>query len=458
MRYFNNSLIFYLCALVMIFGLSFPGNASAKNDLYHEISTIYPSLEDVEYGPEDTAEIYKIVLYELTQSYSHQADLIRFYKSRDYSSVWVENGDLTEKAENILRTLDNSWTHGFNPNNYDVNDLYQLKNHDNWLASPLIQVLFDLRVSSAIATYFKDFSGGRSDWKNINIDSSHWREPADPVRVLTDLTVETDHRAVFERLYPNNVLYQELRYALIKNVRQLTPYDSKTRRSSNTEKNERFVIPPSSSHSLIPHIRKDLVSMSGYDGSVSSSTHYDSHLQHLVKDFQRRHNIIEDGIIGPQTLGLLQKDRLAKVDQIIANLERLRWINFERPNKYIVVNVPSARLWAINNGQTELQMPVVVGRKERPTTSFVGEIKGVRFNPSWTIPQIIKVEDFFPKIAENPDILHEKQIQVFKGYGADAVQLDPGLVEWSALEPRDMRRFNMVQKPGDDNALGRFRF
>ena len=75
----------------------------------------------------------------------------------------------------------------------------------------------------------------------------------------------------------------------------------------------------------------------------------------------------------PQTLGLMNKTPRDKVHQVIANMERLRWLDPQKPEKYVLVNIPSATLWAIENGQIVHEMPVIVGRKKRPTLSFISK-------------------------------------------------------------------------------------
>jgi murein L,D-transpeptidase YcbB/YkuD len=94
-------------------------------------------------------------------------------------------------------------------------------------------------------------------------------------------------------------------------------------------------------------------------------------------------------------------------------MERLRWMEGqERPEKFIVVNIPAATLWAVNSGGVEFEMQVIVGRPERATPAIVTDITGIRFNPDWTVPPTIKKEDILPKLREDPWYLTNKGIEL----------------------------------------------
>ncbi len=149
---------------------------------------------------------------------------------------------------------------------------------------------------------------------------------------------------------------------------------------------------------------------------------------------------------------------LDKVKQIIVNMERLRWIEDVKPERFVVVNIPSATLWAIDKGRVTFEMPVIVGRKTRPTASFVTSIHGVRFNPTWTIPPTIKLKDILPKLKENPQYLSDKGIELYDGFAHNAPTLDPSVIDWNNIDKKALHSLRMVQIPGKHNPLGNIRF
>lgn len=155
-----------------------------------------------------------------------------------------------------------------------------------------------------------------------------------------------------------------------------------------------------------------------------------------------------------QTYKRLKSEMIVKPSvQLALNMERLRWLPDQKPDKFIIVNIPSARLWAIENGKAYLEMPVIVGRKDRPTPSFITNAIGVRFNPTWTVPPTIKEKDIWPKLKENPNYLIDKSVEVY-----DQEQtLDPTIIDWNSITRSDLHKLRMVQLPGKTNPLGRIR-
>jgi len=169
--------------------------------------------------------------------------------------------------------------------------------------------------------------------------------------------------------------------------------------------------------------------------------------------FQRSQGLKADGIIGPHTVKLMNISNEEKINQILVNLERLRWIEPNKPTRYVMVNIPSATLWAVENETVKLQMPVVVGRKKRPTKSFTTTITGIRFNPTWTVPPTIKRDDYLPKLREDPYYLSDRGIELMDG----VMTVDPGTIDWQEASWSDVNRMRMVQGSGSNNPLGHVR-
>ena len=138
------------------------------------------------------------------------------------------------------------------------------------------------------------------------------------------------------------------------------------------------------------------------DSKMDAHYQYDDALAKSVMAFQKAHGLKPDGIVGRQTIKLMNITREDKINQLLANLERLRWVEQNKPHRYIMVNVPSAMLWAVEKGSVKIEMPVVIGRPTRPTNIFSTQVTGIRFNPTWTVPPTIKRDDYLPKLREDP--------------------------------------------------------
>ncbi len=121
---------------------------------------------------------------------------------------------------------------------------------------------------------------------------------------------------------------------------------------------------------------------------------------------------------------------------IVANMERWRWLPPELGDRYILVNVPEFTLRYINNGALAHVARVVVGKPTSPTPIFSGEMKFLVVNPSWYIPPSILKKEFLPKLAYDP-LYAERQGYVVTWHGGQA---------------------SIRQPPGERNALGRIKF
>jgi murein L,D-transpeptidase YcbB/YkuD len=134
------------------------------------------------------------------------------------------------------------------------------------------------------------------------------------------------------------------------------------------------LIHPKESHAIIPQLRSRL-NLSG----VESSLRYDEALVKAVEGFQSANGLKPDGVIGQRTIAALNQGRTDRLVKVIATMERLRWVDGSKPDRYISVNIPAMKLEAVNQGQVVEEMPVIVGKPSWPTARFVAQGVGVRF-------------------------------------------------------------------------------
>ncbi|MCB1556945.1 MAG: L,D-transpeptidase family protein, partial [Alphaproteobacteria bacterium] len=367
----------------------------------------------------------------------------RFYSARHDKPLW------TDRAETmaVLDVLADGWTHGLNTTSYHIDRLRQETTGTFQIDNAVLELL----LSDAVIRYGRDVTGMRVDPKSIRQKEKYWRQPFDSDDLLRNIAESDNPAAFLKSLTPQNALYDQMRGTLIR----LT---EKENRQGGAARPLDFGTPylyPGSRAAQIPALRERLEA--SYDPQTGPAILYDDSLASAVTQFQKAHNLEPDGVIGPQTLALLNRDTAEQKAQIIANMERMRWLDQNFPEKYIMINIPSQRLWGVEKGKVSLDMPVVVGMTSRPTKSFRAEVTGVRFNPTWTVPLNLKMQDFLPRLRENPDYLSGKGIELIQGYGKNAITLDPRSIDWDNIGWRDMGKLRMVQTPGPHNALGRVR-
>ena len=380
------------------------------------------------------------------EKFSDEAAIRDFYEARENAPYWIDGNGLNANGVALFNTLETAWTHGLNPAKYHMNVLKTLKDRPNFLRSAHLELL----LTDAFMRYARDLSGMRvENVESMQTSSEYWRKRMPAAQALTYLDSEKSFSAVLEAVEPQSKTYHKLRAELITLNRQ------------TQEANYDYVLPikidymlrPGERHPKVPDLRIRL----GTEQQTGDALRYDDRMVAAVMRFQRENHLEDDGIVGSRTLQLLNSTQIDKKHQLIANMERLRWAPTDRPQRYIAVNIPSAKLWAIKGEKVALEMPVIVGNPGRRTRSFITYVEGVRFNPDWTIPSTIKRFDILPKIKEDVNFLEEKGIVLLKGYGSNAKTIDPRSINWQTISWNEVQSIRMVQKPGENNPLGRVR-
>lgn len=394
-----------------------------------------------------------ICIFLMQASFSHarsihaQTVIDTYYLTRQGEPLWLSGKRLSDAGKTVLNTLEQSWSHGLNPELYYVSDIEHIMQSDYAGDSELLLKL-ELLMTSGLVRYIQDLSGMRVDAHALQLRPKDWNMRISAQEALSMIPENTDDIQNFlDGLGPQTATYQRLREEL---------------KRFASEDDEHAVEPigfdvtlyPGRGHENIPKLR-DRFGLLGNDAEARYT--YDEDLVNAIKAFQADHDLKPDGIIGKKTIFALNQGKSQKTKQIILNMERLRWVPDEKPDRFIVVNIPNAQLWAIESGEVAFSMPVVVGRKERPTLSFVTEVHGVRFNPTWSVPPTVKKEDIWPKLKQDAAYLSDKGMELKDGYQKASMTLDPQAIDWQTISEAELIALNMVQIPGDHNPLGRIR-
>lgn len=184
---------------------------------------------------------------------------------------------------------------------------------------------------------------------------------------------------------------------------------------------------------------------------------FENALEEAVMRFQKRHGLNADGCVGKNTRNALNISAQSRVQQIELNLERLLWSRNTVSDRYILVNIADFRLDVIENNRSVISMKVIVGKPDWKTPILDEKMTHIVFNPSWNIPQSIAVNDVLPTIKSKNDYLTKQNIIVFSGWGDDAQEIAPDSIDWSKVS-EDSFNYNLRQKPGPLNPLGRVKF
>jgi murein L,D-transpeptidase YcbB/YkuD len=134
------------------------------------------------------------------------------------------------------------------------------------------------------------------------------------------------------------------------------------------------------------------------DGEVDvASNKFDAALKEAVQRAQRRYGLNPTGTVSKGTLAALNVPAGDRVRQIMANMERWRWLPAQLPAKRIQVNIADARLAVFEGDNAIASMKAVTGRPGNETPMLQSKIHSIVLNPPWNVPSSIANKELWPK-------------------------------------------------------------
>jgi len=379
--------------------------------------------------------------------------LPEFYLQRFFEPAWIQDNRVRQEAYDFLDILQQVDRDGLKPQHYHLQALLELISAavpEKPDPDPLVD--FDLLLTDAFLVLASHYWNGRINPELIDPEWQAKRGDFDPIPVLRAALASGDIRGTLQRLLPSAPEYAGLRAALGR-YRQLAEQGGWPRIPDGTR------LFPGDQNSIVPQLRRRLELTEAVlplvDGAAADL--YDSQLVDAVKRFQGRHGLKPDGVLGKGTLAALNVSAEERVRQLEANLERWRWLPRDLGERFILVNIAAFHLYLVDGGRPIMDMKVVVGKPYRRTPVFSGLMTYLVLNPYWNVPRKIVVEDLIPQMRKNPDYLSRLGIKVFRGWGTEAREIDPGAINWAKATDTNFY-YNLRQEPGEMNALGRIKF
>ncbi|MGA1871107.1 MAG: L,D-transpeptidase family protein [bacterium] len=447
-------------------------NSAPQSVDEHIIKNLYQRLEKAGIPPRLTVQrepIYTPLMVSL------------FYAKRSYQRAWSDDSGPLPHIESLIRVINNAWAEGLNSENYHVaaiDSIYQDINCCQAQGLPADFNLFidlDLLLTDAFLTYSSHLLGGCINLDVVNLRSDIDEKEYDLATALEDAIDSHSIEETLLSFLPHDPYYMKLREALdhynaiaLKGGWPHLPNYPKMHKGDWRVEVDLSKIPKEmrprrrpfvTRGGFIKLLRERLV-MTGdlkvEPGPVKYI--YDESLEQGIRNFQKRHDLEVDGIIGPATLKSLNVPVEERIRQIKINMERCRLCANDFGDSYILINIADYTLSVINNDKEAFSKRVIVGKPDRPTPVFHDKMTYLVINPYWYIPPNIIKEDILPIVKEDPKILKKKQIKLFERLGRpdEIKEIDPSTIEWE--EVNEKNNFVFRQDPGDLNPLGKIKF
>lgn len=205
------------------------------------------------------------------------------------------------------------------------------------------------------------------------------------------------------------------------------------------------------SHANVASLRQRLIITGDLQQSSGLSNSFDSYVDEAVKRFQARHGIEPDGVVGKLSLSALNVPVEVRVMQLQTNMLRLQPYSGDNGRRFINVNLPAARVEAVEAGQVVSRHTAVVGKVDRQSPVLNSKVYQINFNPYWTVPVSIIRKDMIPHMQSDPQYLTNNRIRIYDKAGNE---LQPTQIDWMTDEAVN---FRFRQDPGEGNSLGSIR-
>ena len=186
----------------------------------------------------------------------------------------------------------------------------------------------------------------------------------------------------------------------------------------------------------IANIKRRLQITGDLEGNDSSAV-FDDTLVNAIKNFQERHGYTPSGAISDSLIKEMNVPVAKRIQQIMMNMERMRWMASRQNGNLIVVNIPEFVLHVYEGDKKAFDMDVVVGKEGHNTTMFNGDLNQVVFCPYWNVPQSIVKKEILPEMDKDKNYLEKEDMEITGE--EDGVPV-------------------IRQVPGSKNALGKVKF
>ena len=381
--------------------------------------------------------------------------IIEFYKKNKFSVVWSSQGNLTEQGDSLLSLIKNSDDYGLIPDDYHFNKIENLIKTEKDSVTKKFNAIkiseADMLLTDAVFTFAVHVNKGR-----LNVDSlvREWKvtmliTPPAPfekricinlVDLLNDAIKQNTIHSSIDSLEPKNKQYQALKLALknFKSEFRDSDWDSLAKLGSDTLAfNKRLIKRLSASH--------DYTEIIGNSDSLK--------LVKAIKNFQCRHNLIQDGKVGKLTFKALQYTKQDYIHQIQMNMERWRYYYAPYEKQFVWVNIPKYEMRVMEDDTLVMKSRVIVGQPDHQTPLLKSTIRYFLIYPYWTVPLSIATKEILPILKRDTSYLRRKNFDVLDRHN----RVVDTAINWKRYT-KNYFPWKLRQRMGDDNSLGILKF
>ena len=386
----------------------------------------------------------KFVLDNSTLPLIHE--VTKLYESREYSLIWSDGAQYNHKALDLYKAILNARNIGLDPADYDLEIIKYFLETTIYDATILNKS--DIAFTHAYVK-LANHIGNKTSSYNLSNEYDLF-ENNSFLAVIQNKEIDAN---ASKNIAESPLLKQD-HYSRLLNALEKYRGLSDEFEPIILQKNS-LIIGDSSSE--IIKARNRLFEFGDYKNTDLSSEIFDEKLALAISDFQHRHGLEADGILGKRTVREINKSAKFRSTQLEVNLERAKQISELGDSRFILVNIPEYKLYVIENGKAIYQTRVVVGKKIHKTPVLTSEISEFVVNPYWNVPASITKNEIIPKFQKDPEYLSKNNMKIISSLNKKNIFIDPEIVDWTTIDP-ESAALRIRQDPGKNNSLGRVKF
>lgn len=371
-----------------------------------------------------------------------------FYAKRSFRPAWTN----AHASQELRRAIEDSRLDGLDPADYHLPLLQQLSAEAAApTASDAVRAQFDVLQTDAVLRLGYHLMFGKVDPESFDAQWNYGRTlgSLDVAEEIEAALAADDIYARIEALKPTHRFYVSLKA-------ELQRYRAAAAAGNPAPLPQGATLKPGVSDMRIPALRARLVASGDMAAAspVAAPEVYDAVLETAVRRYQERMGLAADGAVGARTVEELNVPLANRIEQLRVNLDRGRILLQDLPPQFVVVNIAGYFIYVIRGEEVVWSSRVQVGKPYRRTPIFRSEINYLVWNPTWTVPPGIILNDILPAARRDPNSITRRGLKVLDRNGAE---VDPGAIDWAKYRSGNIP-YTLRQEPGADNALGRVKF
>ena len=399
-----------------------------------------------------------------------EAEVQAFYAQRDYRTFWYNAFNEPDMLiSDMITAIKRSVNEGLDPEDYHLAEIDALYDEveegdfDTPRERNLAVVTLDILLTDAFMALAHDLYEGLIDYDAFQARLKALAEARD-IKYVWDMPLKhLDLIALLKRVKSSGEIENRLYSLVTQNLIYDNLLDAYTRyrvivADGGFVQVPRVTLKLGSRGKAVRALAHRLFQSDDLDFYDDEYTVFDKPLQQALKRFQKRMGIWPSGVLGKRTRKALNVPAHVRLEQIKLNLEHARWERDPMDCACVFVNIPAFMMYFINEGEIQLQMRVVVGRRKNPTPIFKSYMSYVVLNPTWSVPQSIVKKEMLKRLQEDPDYLASRHFKAYQGWSKNRKPIDPFDVDWYQYDGESDLPFNFVKDPGKGNPLGKVKF